>query len=48
MCLRLCLVPIKYFLKNKYFSEILFSEKENFLGCLAASEFVLRKINSGV
>ena len=37
MCLRLCLVPIKYFPKNKYFSEILFSEKENIFrlfGCL--------------
>ena len=34
--LRLCLVTVKYFPENKYFPEILFSEKENIFKCLVA------------
>ena len=41
--LRLCLVRVKAFPKN-----ILFSGKENVFMCLAATKFILRKINSGV
>ena len=40
---RLCLVRVKALPEN-----ILFSEKENVFMCLAATKFVLRKINSGV
>ena len=40
---RLCLVRVKAFPEN-----ILFSGKENIFMCLAATKFVLRKINSGV
>ena len=36
VCLRLCLVPVKYFLENKIFSEMLFSGKENIFKCLVA------------
>ena len=35
-CDWLCLVPVKYFPENKYFPEILFSEKENIFKCLVA------------
>ena len=34
--LRLCFVHVKYFLENKYFSEMLFSGKENIFKCLVA------------
>ena len=34
--LRLCLVHVKYFPENKYFPEMLFSEKENIFKCLVA------------
>ena len=34
--LRLCLVHIKYFLEKNYFSEMLFSRKENIFKCLVA------------
>ena len=34
MLFRLCLVTVKYFLKNKYFPEMLFSGKENIFKCL--------------
>ena len=43
MYLRLCLVRVKAFPEN-----ILFSGKENVFMCLAATKFILRKINSGV
>ena len=33
---RLCLISVKYFSKNKYFSEMLFLEKENIFKCLVA------------
>ena len=41
--LRLCLVRVKAFPEN-----ILFSRKKNVFMCLAASKFVLQKINFGV
>ena len=34
--LRLCLVPVKYFLENKNFPEMLFSGKQNIFECLVA------------
>ena len=34
MSFRLCLVHVKYFSKNIYFSEMLFFEKENIFKCL--------------
>ena len=34
MKIRLCLVHVKYFSENKYFSEMLFSGKENIFKCL--------------
>ena len=43
MYLRLCLVRVKAFPEN-----ILFSRKENVFMCLAATKFVLWKINFGV
>ena len=46
--LRLRLVCEKAFPEIFHFSEILFSGKENVFKCLAVSEFVLQKINSGV
>ena len=36
VCLRLCLVPVKYFPENKNFSKMLFSGKENIFKCLVA------------
>jgi len=36
LLLRLCLVYVKYFPKNKYFSEMLFTGKENIFNCLVA------------
>ena len=36
MHVRLCLVAVKYFPENKYFPEMLFSEKENIFKCLVA------------
>ena len=36
MYLRLCSVLVKYFLKNKYFLEMLFLENENIFKCLVA------------
>ena len=36
MNLGLCLVPVKYFLENKYFPEMLFLGKENIFKCLVA------------
>ena len=32
----LCLVYVKYFPENKYFPEMLFTEKENIFKCLVA------------
>ena len=46
--LRLCLVDVKYFPKNKYFSEMLFSGKENIFKCLAVLWKYFRKIFSCV
>ena len=36
LSIRLCLVHVKYFLENKYFSKMLFSGKENIFKCLVA------------
>ena len=48
LCLRLCLVPVKYFLENTYFPEMLFSGKENIFKCLVVFGKILWKIFSGV
>ena len=44
----LCLVHVKYFPENKYFPEMLFSEKENIFKCLVAFQKMLWKIFSSV
>ena len=46
--MRLCLVRIKYFPENKYFSEMLFSGKENIFQCLVAFQNIFWKIFSSV
>ena len=48
LCLRLCLVHVKYFSENKYFSEMLFSGKENIFKCLVAFQKMFWKIFSSV
>ena len=46
--LRLRLVRVKAFPKNRYFSEMLFSGKENVFMCLVAFQKNFRKIFSDV
>ena len=46
--LRLCLVRVKVFPENIYFSEMLFSRKENIFMCLVAFQKMFRKIFSDV
>ena len=46
--LRLYLVRVKVFPENRYFSEMLFSEKENVFMCLIAFQKMFRKIFSNV
>ena len=46
--IRLCLVRVKYFSENKYFSEMLFFEKENIFKCLVAFQKMFWKIFSSV
>ena len=46
--IRLRLVHVKVFLENRYFPEMLFSEKENVFMCLVAFQKKFRKIFSDV
>ena len=46
--LRLCLVRVKVFPENRYFSEMLFSGKENVFMCLVAFQKMFQKIFSNV
>ena len=41
MLLRVCLFHVKYFPKNTYFPEMLFSGKENIFKCLVAFQKML-------